>query len=463
MRILQRSPALLGALLAYPIVIAVLVGLVAGYASSKPRVAFVDRDHIPPVVRVAGHSFHVQTIIDRVASNVTLVRMGPDEAARELASGKVVATITVPPGFLTKLASTVQTPSLILRTGTGGLTPVVTEQTQALVYQLNRKLQDAFVKADLGYVTLIQQGGHATLLGRRYDVLGLDRMEKLLATLPPDERVATMKQFVSFARFALGETGSALAATANPIDLKQPTTKGRSWALSAQVQAYGIAVTVTFLALLLAAGATAAERDEGTIGRLGRGLVSLGQLVWAKVALAAAAGLALGATIAVVFGIVVEVGGVTGGEPWSRLPLLLAGVLLAAAVVGAAGALLGALAREARTASLVAVLVVLPIVFLGLVPRGGRGARGLDQRRAPVRPRRPLLQLGSLRHEPVAVGRDRDGLAAGDRRRPRDAGTGRDEAPRGVRLTWQQVRARRLAAAGRPLLGASASQVTQCY
>src|SRR5262249_10356625 len=72
--VLRRSPVLLGALLAYPIVIALLVGLVAGYASSKPRVAFVDEDNVPPVVQVAGHSFHVQTIIDQVAKNVTLVR-----------------------------------------------------------------------------------------------------------------------------------------------------------------------------------------------------------------------------------------------------------------------------------------------------------------------------------------------------------------------------------------------------
>ena len=54
----------------------------------------------------------------------------------------------------------------------------------------------------------------------------------------------------------------------------------------------------------------------------------------------------------------------------ARLPLL---VRRAAARrrrrSAALGALLGALAREARTASLVAVLVVLPIVFLGLVPR----------------------------------------------------------------------------------------------
>ena len=44
--------------------------------------------------------------------------------------------------------------------------------------------------------------------------------------------------------------------------------------------------------------------------------------------------------------------------------------MLAGAAVGAAGTLLGALARESRSASLLAVLVVLPVVFLGLVPRG---------------------------------------------------------------------------------------------
>jgi ABC-type multidrug transport system permease subunit len=369
LRVLLRSPLLFAALVAYPIVIAVLVGLVAGYANSKPRVAFVDEDHLPPVVEVADTRFHLQTVIDQVAQNVTLVRMSPAEARSELASGKVVATITVPPGFLTKLATKVQSPSLILRTGHGGLTPVVTEQTQALVYRLNRKLQDAFVRADLGYVKLVEQGGRTHLLGRHYDVLGLARMQALLASLPPGARAAEMQRFVAFARLALSETGKALDATANPIGLVQPKSHGRTWALSAQVQAYGIAITVTFLALLLAAGAAAAERDEGTIGRLGRGLVSFGQLVWAKVGLAAVVGLALGGAIAILFGVVVQAAGVTGGEPWARLPLLLLGVLLAAAAVGAAGTLLGALTREARTATLVAVLIVLPVVFLGLVPR----------------------------------------------------------------------------------------------
>ena len=373
LRVLRRSPLLLGALLAYPVVIALLVGLVAGYASAKPRVAFVDEDHLPPVVSVGGHRFHLKTVIDEVAKQVTLVRLGPAEAARELADGKVVATITVPPGFLANLETTAKSPSLVLRTGSGGLTPRVVQQMQALVYQLNGKLQEGYIAANLVFVRLILHGGNGSFLGQKFKLLGLDGTQRELAALPPGKRVAVIQHFIRVARAGLAQTGKALRATANPITLVQPKAHGRTWVLSAQVQSYGIALTVTFLALMLAAGAAAAEKDEGTIGRLRRGLVSFGQLVWAKAALAALVGLALGGAIAVVFGIVVEAGGVTGGEPWARLPLLLVGVTLAGGVVGAAGTLLGAVAREARTASLLAVLVVLPVVFLGLVPRGALG------------------------------------------------------------------------------------------
>ena len=95
----------------------------------------------------------------------------------------------------------------------------------------------------------------------------------------------------------------------------------------------------------------------------------MGQLVWAKVVLAAVVALALGLVIALVFGAIVQFGDVVGGEPWSRLPLLAIGLAIAGAALGALGSLLGALARDARSASLVAVLVVMPVVFVGLVPR----------------------------------------------------------------------------------------------
>jgi ABC-2 type transport system permease protein len=239
---------------------------------------------------------------------------------------------------------------------------------QALVYELNRRLQKAFIAADIEYVNLLLHGGKGEVLGNRFEVLGLDGMDRLLKDLPRGRRLDQMREFVKDARLALGLTDDAIRATATPIGLVQ-RTEGRTAALSAQVQAYALALTIAFLTLLLAAGALAAERDENVIGRLARGLVGLGELVAAKVALAAGVALAVGGAIALAFGLVIEIGDVAGGEPWQRLPLLAVGLLLAGAALGALGALLGARAREARTASLVALLVVLPVVFLGLVPR----------------------------------------------------------------------------------------------
>ncbi|MBA3366449.1 MAG: ABC transporter permease [Actinobacteria bacterium] len=369
LRLLRRSPVLLGILVAYPIAIALLVGLVAGYASAKPRVALVDEEGLPSVVVVGGERFDVAATIDRVSEDVTLVRLPRAEAERQLRTGKIVASLTVPVGFMSDLRRMARSPRLELRTTRGGLSTRVTQQVQALVYSLNRQLQSAYIDANLDYVRLIRKGGDGSFLGRRFEVLGLDGTERLLAGLPPDERVDRVRRFIRIAGLALDQTDDALRATANPIELVTVSEGGRTWVLSAQIQAYALALTISLLALLLAAGAIAAERDENVIGRLTRGLATLGQIVLAKIALAATVATALGLAIAVAFGAIIELGEVEGGEPWGRLPVLAAGIVLAGASLGAVGALLGVAAREARTASLVALLVALPVVFLGLVPR----------------------------------------------------------------------------------------------
>jgi ABC-2 type transport system permease protein len=360
---------LLATLVAYPLVVAALVGLVAGFANAKPRVALVDLDGLPATVEIGGERFDVRRTIDRASEEVELVRLGREEAERQLANGEVVATVTVPEGFLADLRGMTRSPTLLLETTRGGLAPRVTQQVQALVYSLNQQLQAAYIATNLDYIRLIREGGTGTFLGREFRLLGLQGTARLLDELPRGPRLDEIREFVRIAELALDQTDDALRTTANPIELEQAPERGRTWVLSAQVQAYALAVTLTFLTLLLSAGALAAERDENVLGRLTRSLVRLGELVAAKVALAAVVGLVLGLAIALAFGIAIEAGDVTGGEPWERLPLLAAALALAAASLGALGCLLGALAREARTASLVALLVVLPIVFLGLVPR----------------------------------------------------------------------------------------------
>ena len=369
LRVLWRSPLALVVLLAYPLLVAGLVGLVASYANAKPRVALVDEDRLPVSIEIGDRTFHVGETIDRVAREVTLVRLDRNEAERQLASGRIVALLVVPRGFVADLRGMVRSPRLELETTQGGLSIRVTQQVQALVYQLNRQLSDAYVEANLRYIELLLEGGEGEFLGRRVDVLGLEGVRILLDELPPGPRLDRIRGFVRTAELALGETDDALQATASPIELVESRDAGRTWALSAQVQAYALALTISFLALLLAAAALAGERDEGVLGRLRRGLVGPGELVGAKVALAAVAAVAVGLGIVIAFGAIIELGDVEGGQPWSRLPLLTAGLALTGAALGALGSLLGALAREARTASLVAILAVLPIVFLGLVPR----------------------------------------------------------------------------------------------
>ena len=61
--VLRRSPALVAILVAYPVMIAVLIGLMATYANAKPRVALVDEAGLPHTFTLAGHTFHVDRTI----------------------------------------------------------------------------------------------------------------------------------------------------------------------------------------------------------------------------------------------------------------------------------------------------------------------------------------------------------------------------------------------------------------
>jgi ABC-2 type transport system permease protein len=368
LRTLLRTPVLLVVLLAYPVMIALLLGLVAGYANAKPRVALVDEDGLPAHIVVGRHDFNVAATIEEVSHNVTLVRLDPDEARRQLADGKIVAVLTVPPGFVATLQQMVKSPTLEVAITRGGTSGRVRQQVQALVYTLNQKLQRAYIDANLEYVKLLLHGGDGSFLGQSFNVIGLDGTKRVLDTLPQTERVKEIQRFVHDARLALAQTGEALHATAAPIRLVDEPQRGRTASLSAQVQSYALGLTITFLALVLAAGALAGERDENVLGRLARGRVPPGRLVAAKVALAGIVATVLGLGVAFAFAAVIVIGDAPGGEPWSRLPLLAVALALTGAALGAVGALVGALSREARTASLVAVLLVLPIVFLGLIP-----------------------------------------------------------------------------------------------
>jgi hypothetical protein len=382
LRVLRRSPAVLAALILYPLLVAVIVGLVVRYAGDRPRLALVDQDGLPAVLVVGGERFDVQRLFDEAAKDVELVPMSAREAERQLDAGKVLGIVVVPEGFTNDVKSLVQSPRLLLRTTPGGFATRTIEKVQALVYTLNQNLQQAYIAKDLDYVRLLIEGGSGTILGNDFTLIGLREAERRLEELAGStdaataERAREIADFIRQATVAIGGVDDFLIATAHPIQLTAEREGGRAVVLSTQVQAYALALALAFVALLLAAAGIAAERDENVIGRLVRGLVRLGELVAEKVALVAVVAGSLGLLLAIAFGLTVEVGGAAGGEPWARVPIVALGLVLAGAAFGALGVVVGALTREARAATLVAFLAALPIVLLGIVPTGSVPAAG---------------------------------------------------------------------------------------
>ncbi len=151
---------------------------------------------------------------------------------------------------------------------------------------------------------------------------------------------------------------------------------------------------------LLAAAALSSERDDNALVRLRRGLVSPAALVCAKVAYAAIACALVGA--ALLGGVALLTSLAVGRWGWWALALALAGVAF-----GAFGVLVGALARETRTALLAALMAALPLLALALLPGGG--VAGALAALVPFGPAFDLFQ--SLLADPELTGSVGRGMA----------------------------------------------------
>ena len=157
------------------------------------------------------------------------------------------------------------------------------------------------------------------------------------------------------------------------------------------LEVFAVAVATTFalafVTLLLVAGALALEREENAYPRLARGLVSRTGLLTEKVALG------------VIVGLLVTLLMLAGLAPfvplhWGRAGLWLLAIVFGGVGFGAAGAALGAGAREVRAVTLLAFMAILPIAFLSLVPSGAVGPGLYDAIRvvAALFPFKPALQ-----------------------------------------------------------------------
>jgi hypothetical protein len=110
LRILRRSPLLVGLLAAYPVVIAVLIGFALSRGPDKPEVAFLNQvDEAGAEISVAGERINTASYADRLFESIEPVPVSSrQEAIDKVRDGEVLGAIVIPSDITRKLQSGVE-------------------------------------------------------------------------------------------------------------------------------------------------------------------------------------------------------------------------------------------------------------------------------------------------------------------------------------------------------------------
>jgi ABC-2 family transporter protein len=402
LQILRRSPLQAFLLVAYPVLIAVLVGFAISRSPEKPRIAFLNE--VPSDTRINvgnGRQLPATGVSDRICSRVECVQVKDrEEAEDEVKSGDVLAALIIPEDLVDQLNSlstlTPGTPKVevLLNQEDPVKARLVDEKISTLLAQTNLTIARRIAAEGGKYLNLLIDGGQFRIAGFSVQILGLTATARILHALEPAlprgplrNSLREVTSFASQARDNLDVAGPLIERLAQPIEVKKEVVSGDSPPLEIFAIAVAATLTLAFVTVLLVAGSLALEREENAFPRLTRGLVSPLALLGEKVLLGMAVGLMV--TLLMLAGMQLFV-----PLAWDRIGLWLLAILAGGGALAAAGAALGAAAREVRAVSLLAFMVTLPIAFLSLVPSGALGGGLFDLVRivTALFPFKPALQ-----------------------------------------------------------------------
>jgi ABC-type multidrug transport system permease subunit len=372
--ILRRSRLLVGVLIVYPVAIALLIGLAISRSPGKPKVAIVDQTPPGQTVQVGSERVPVSTYAEQLFSQVQPERVASRaQAVQKIKSGSVLAAVVIPANIAARLGSGLRQAQLeVLYNGNALEQSLVHAQIEAALAQANIGFSEQIQRAASQAIGALLTGQNLGVLGAP-ELVGLGKiapeLRAIAKRLPPGTDRARLEQIERFATFAsqnLGLAKNVLSTIGQPIQVRTTLVSGRRTPLNTFAVVVAVSVSLMFVCVLLASGGVALEREEHTLSRLVRGLVSRSGLLAEKALLAAACSFTLAfAMLAGISAFVVL--------DWSRVGQWLAALALGAVAFAALGVAIGALAREVRAASLLAFLLSLPLAFLALVPSGAVG------------------------------------------------------------------------------------------
>jgi ABC-2 type transport system permease protein len=370
--ILRRSRLLVVVLVIYPVAIALLIGLAISRSPSRPRVAIVDETPPGETIQVGPRRVELSQYANEIFSQVDAVHASSRaEAERLVRSGSVLAAVVIPPDIASRISSGVSHGTVeAIYNGNALEQSLVQSTLTSAVARANAVFSEQLQQAAAGAIDALLEGREAAILGAPQNLVGLERvpalLQEIIARQPPGETRTKLQQIQQFATFAsqnLAASKQVLSTVGEPIQLHSRLLHGRRTPLDAFAVVVAVNVSLMFVAMLLAAGGLALEREERALGRLVRGLVSREGLLAEKALLGA------GCAFVVALAMLAGVGAFVSLE-WGRAGLWLLALAAGAIAFAALGVTVGALAREVRAASLLAFLLSLPLAFLALVPSG---------------------------------------------------------------------------------------------
>jgi ABC-2 type transport system permease protein len=410
LQILRRSPLQAFLLVAYPVLIAVLVGFAISRSPEKPRVAFLNE--VPSDARVSVGTTELPKIGvgERICERVECVHVkSRNEAVDEVRSGDVLAALILPADLVDRINS-LSTPS----PRTPRVEVIVNEEDPVKARLVNDRINSLLTQANLviarriaaeggKFLNLVLDGGSFSVVGQTIRILGLRNSARILQALRPTLPAGPLRnsidqviRFTTLTRNNLGPAGPLLTRLTQPIAVTKQVVNASTPPLEVFAIAVAATFTLAFVTVLLVAGSLALEREENAFPRLVRGLVSRSALLTEKVGLGVAVGLLV---------TLLMLAGLTPFVPlqWSRFGLWLLAILMGGAALGAAGAAVGAAAREVRAVSLLAFMVMLPVAFLALIPSGtvGPGLYDAIKLVSALFPFKPALQAITAALDPA--------------------------------------------------------------
>jgi ABC-type multidrug transport system permease subunit len=377
LRILSRSPVLVGTLVVYPIVIALLIGFALSSPPGKPKVAIysgVAAGH--GTIALGSQQFSIAKYARELYGSIDPVHAGtPAQAIADVKNGRALAALIIPADIDKQVQQ-------LIANGTGNPTvrvvlnsrnpferQLVQQAIETRVDDVQSAVSKQLIRTVIADLQKVLSGGNVSVLGHTINLLGLKGVRTIVqsavASLPRNSKLApALNQVSDFASIAIDGLTLAspdIGSIGAPLTIRESQLNGTTTPTSTYAVAIAAVVLLMFVTLLIAAGMLALERAENAYRRLVRGLVRPEALLVEKIVLATVCALMMALVLSAAISIDVAL-------DWSRFALWVVALGVGGVAFAALGVAVGALARDVSVASLLAFLISLPIAFAALVP-----------------------------------------------------------------------------------------------